>query len=138
MYDDPFSTSTGLVNIQDHLGCLLLVTPTEKIVKKTKFKPEGQETVKADFVVLDGPEAGLVEESVLIFNAPLVGALERRIGRQQPQLLGRLENAPNPNNPKQPMWVFGNPTEEDKALARRWIAEQAAGATTEENDPYAL
>lgn len=140
MFDDPFSTSTGLVNIQDYLGELLLVTPHSKISKKTKFKPNGQDTVVADFVVLTGPDTGLEHEQVNIFNTPLVATLERRIGRERSMLLARLAQADNPTNPDKPMWVFSAPSDEDKAIARKYLTELAErtkrGDT--EDDPFKI
>lgn len=140
MFDDPFSTSTGLVNIQDYLGELLLVTPQSKISKKTKYKPLGQDTVVADFVVLSGPDAGTEHEQVNIFNTPLVATLERRIGRERPMLLARLAQTDNPTNPDKPMWVFQAPSDEDKAVARKYLTELAERArkSDAEDDPFKI
>lgn len=136
MYDDPFSTSTGLTNIQDYRGELLLVTPLRVINKITKFKPGGTETAVVDFVVLSGPDSGMEFESVNVFNTPLVEAMKRRIGRDRPMLLARLETVDNPTNPDKPMWVFQAPSEEDKVTAREFLARKAA--PDEENDPFKI
>jgi len=133
-FDDPFSTNTGLDNIQDQKDRLLLVTPREKITKKTKYK-DAQDVVVADYVVLDGPEAGSTYEGVNVFNAPLVGTLEKRIGREKPQLLARLGTRENTKGEK-PVWVFMAVSEDDVKAARKYLADQAEKAKAE--DPFAV
>jgi len=86
-------------------------------------------------VLLDGPEAGSTYEGVNVFNAPLVGTLEKRIGREKPQLLARLGTRENTKGEK-PVWVFMAVSEDDVKAARKYLADQAEKAKAE--DPFAV
>jgi hypothetical protein len=118
---DPFSAPSagGGSKITDHEGCLLLITPrSHEQGIQTSFGEK--DAVKADLVVLDGPNANTVETDVLIFQAQLISQTKGRINKGM--VLGRLGKVPATKAGFSPSWALSDPTEDDKVTARRYLA----------------
>jgi hypothetical protein len=131
---DPFNSATGAsgARITDYEGQLLLLTPLEYLTDvDTKFGDT--DAVDAELVVLDGPDGFEDVGVVRIFQSILIGSLKHRIGKATPMVLGRLGTIPNRKVPDgKPAWVLNQPEDEDKQLARDYLAKLA-----ESRDPFA-
>lgn len=117
MFDGPAS-STGVV-WEELKGRLLLITPHE--VSKdiqTTFGPT--DAVRADVVVLDGPNAPEEFNDTLIFPKVLQGQVRSNAGTGRMNL-GRLGQG-NKKPGQSPPWMLGDPTDADKQIARAYIA----------------
>lgn len=73
---DPFGLprSGDICKIQDDVECAVLVRPTEHIAEMTTTQGK-TDAVKADWIVLTGPNAGAVRTEGLIFNRVLKSTL---------------------------------------------------------------
>lgn len=131
MSQDPFASagSTG-VKITDYEGRLLLVTPNEYIQGLKTDYDEDKDAVDADVVVLDGEGAPEELDDVRIFQGKLIGSLKHRIGKKQNMVLGRLGKDSPKKKGQSAAWTFETPTDDDKKLAREYLAQQPA-------DPFA-
>lgn len=155
--NDPFSTpSESGADIRTTENELSLIWPREHFTGDKTIKTEyndAADPVRADFVALTGENAGEIEEDVLIFQGTLVGRLKRLAKKNfrvddaegdadRPDLtpmLVRLRRGDAPVNKRtgkpeedKAPWFFEAPTEEDKDIARKWIAENNKPA-----DPFA-
>lgn len=117
MARDPFTdASQGSFDSKALKGRLLLITPLEYIEHITV--PHGEsDAVRADYVVLDGPDAPEEVENALIFPSVLVGNLKGRIGKGM--IIGRLGQ--KPTNKGNPAWVLEPSTDDDKDVARTYL-----------------
>lgn len=104
---------------KEHNGELLLVQPAsvEKDVK-TEFGVD--DATRATIVVLDGPNAGTEFPDGLIF-----GALRKSVGHIGKWHLGRLGQGQAKPGKSAP-WVLQEPTDADKDVARRYLAQSQA------------
>jgi hypothetical protein len=129
---DPFASPSAGVKITEYKGRLMLVTPLEYVTGiSTKFGES--DAVDADVVILDGEEKGERLDNVRIFQGALIGVLKGRIGKQVGMVLGRLGTVPNKKDTEgKPVWVLEQPTEDDKQVARDYLA-----AATKPKDPFA-
>lgn len=138
-------------NIESLKGRLLLFTP--KNIKTVSKVPPGQreavdiERCTADVTVLDGEFPirhidGRTKEptgqtftdrayaDMWIDNIALVNAMRKAVsGQAPPMVLGRLGRVPNSNPQMSPVWVLTDPTPQDIATARAYLAKTA--------DPFA-
>jgi len=132
--NDPFATggSSG-VKITDYEGKLLLVYGTEYLDGEDKIKTEygERDVVVADVVVLDGDETEELS-GVYFFQGGLVGTLKRHVGKRP--YLGVLGKKDSKKKGYQKAWAFLDPSDEDKAVARKFIEDRAAQA----EDPFAV
>lgn len=122
--NDPFSgpAEGGRFNAETNKGKLLLITP--------KSYEEGIETtfgtkdaVKADIVVIDedNPSASEKIEDGLLFGGVLQGQTRPRIGKGL--VLGRLGQG-EAKKGQNPPWKLSDPTDDEKAKARAYLASQ--------------
>lgn len=119
---DPFSRPTGGgdgAKIKDDLGSLLVVRPTE-LLENFTTSVGTSDTIRADWLVCDGDNAGEIREGALVFNAPLVRDLKRAVGGL---FVGRLEMGQKEIKGNKP-FIFVDYSDEEEALARE-CAESA-------------
>lgn len=118
MFDSP---STG-VKITEFEGNLLLLTPrSEQKAISTAFGPA--DAIETDLAVLDGRHAGQAHSGVLVFQKALQGQLRPKIGTGR-MVLGRLGRGVAKPGQSAP-WILSEPTEQDKAQARAYLANPA-------------
>ena len=121
---DMFSTdvsSGDMAKIKDDLGAAVLVRPLEWIEAMKTVNGETS-AIRADWIVLDGPNQGELRSSSLIFNTVVRNTLKNVLEGPQPFFVGVVsegEAKPGKNAPL----VFA--LAEDKHLE---LAQQAAKA----------
>ncbi|MDA3624286.1 hypothetical protein OU415_02490 [Saccharopolyspora sp. WRP15-2] len=118
-FDGPGSASG--ITWADLNGRLLLITPHEKdVMVNTAFGENS--AVRADVVVLDGPDAGEEYADTLIFPKVLQGQVKGNAGTGRMNLgrLGQGQKKPGQSAP----WMLGDPTDADKEVARRYLASK--------------
>lgn len=160
---DPFGTPmSAFVKNADLVGCALLIRPLT-LSKDQPSTLKGQEgkvydSCWADVTVLAGqpdpekiPELPYVVDRMKLSGASLVPAIVGRFRVVGPTLGGRKNEFDlSPRDPKVPYvlgrlavrksdyntdsWFLEDPTAEDAALARKWIADHPV----EEPDPFAV
>lgn len=117
-FDGPGSSS-GVV-WADLENRLLLITPHEKdVVINTSY---GESTaVRADVVVLDGPDSPEEHLDTLVFPRVLQGQIKSNAGTGRMNLgrLGKGIAKPGQSAP----WMLGDPTDADKSVARAYLAK---------------
>lgn len=145
MSDDLFDGpgSADVINWEDLEKRLLLVQPLElKVGVPTKnYGPK--DAIEANVHVLDGPEAGSVYRNGYVFPLVLQGQIKSNIGTGRFNL-GRLgKGVPKPG--QKPPWTLSEPTEDEKALARKYLASDkfqqnmaapVAAASAPADDPW--
>ena len=112
------------INWQDLLGMLLMVEP---IAQESGIKTAYGESdaVRADVVVLDGPEPGRQYLDTLVFPRVLGQQLSRSIGKK---VLGRLgQGTAKPG--QSPPWMLLEASEQDIELGQRYLASRAQQVT---------
>ncbi|UYL88154.1 hypothetical protein SEA_EVAA_43 [Gordonia phage Evaa] len=119
---DPFSLppSPSDYRIQDFVGELLLVKPTEYI-EEMHTENGTTDVVRVDMVPLSGEVEGQLCEDILVFQMALKRALLKVMDGPNPFLLGRLEmgkKKPGKNAP----YIFSQPEADDVAKARAYLA----------------
>jgi hypothetical protein len=120
IFDEPGSGSSGDNFTPDDLsGRLLLVKPLDhRHGINTAFGEK--EAIEADVHVLDGGDAGSVLRAVYVFPLALIGQLKGNVATGR-FCLGRLgKGTPKPG--QKPPWRLLDPTEDDKTLARKYVA----------------
>lgn len=129
---DPFAAPSGGTKLAEFKDRLVLFTPQE-LLKDVETKYGKSDAVSTDVVVLDGPNAGEKHDSVRVFQKIFVSELGARIGKERPMLLARIKTVPNKKDAEgKPVWVPEAPTEEDKQVARDYLAKATAPT-----DPFA-
>lgn len=159
MTADPFDIArSGFDQIVDHYGQLLLITPTEHVfgLKTAYSTPEKPTTdaIDADVVVLTGDEAQTEYTGMRIFQGPLIMSLKRaakfnekypsgdpQTGRPK-MILGRLDRGEDKTGKltealyftaaDKRAWILVPPSEDDKKLAREFLAKKPA------DDPFEI
>lgn len=118
-FDEP-GTGGDFFNNAENIGRLLLITATEYISEFKTTAGTGP-AVRADLVVLDGPDSPSTYEDALLFGKVFTGQLKRNAGTGRPNLgrLGQGEKKPG----QSPPWVLGVPSDSDKQLARDYLAK---------------
>lgn len=145
MSNDPFTDAPEPVSeyprIRNLKGRLVLFTPSklEKDIpsnfKDKDGKPQLQDRVTTDMVVLDGPLEDFDDvefENMWVSNSALVKQLSKAAKRGG-MVLGRIglpdpKGVPGTGNP----WMLMVPTEEDRQVARDYLAG------LEDDDPFAV
>lgn len=121
MNDQFDSPSTG-VKITEFEGSLLLLTPTaEQKAINTMYGPA--DAIETRVMVLDGKDAGVEHQGVLIFQKALQGQLRPKIGTGR-MVLGRLGRGTAKPGQSAP-WILTEPTEQDKTTARAHLNHNA-------------
>lgn len=115
---DPFATPSGAGDgskISDDLNQAVLIRPTEYI-QSMKTTQGVTDAVKADWIVLTGPNQGQVRNASLIFQKVLKGELTRIMGTPKPLMVAvvSMGEARNGNNAP---YLFAPADEATKALA---------------------
>ena len=120
---DPFADPAGPGSgekITDFDGHLLLVTPTEHV--ESMYTRHGTvDVVRANVVVLDGAQPGHEIPDMLVFQTALKRDLIRVLNGTGKMMLGRLGRGEAKNGKSAP-WIFIPGTDEDKTLARQYLA----------------
>lgn len=116
LFDAP-SSSSG-IKWDDLNGRLLLVTPNE-VVDEITTNYGATSAIRADIVVLDGPEAPEEIIDTLIFPKVLQSQVRKNAGTGRMNLgrLGQGTKKPGQSAP----WMLADPTDDDKAVARSYI-----------------
>lgn len=91
-----------------------------------------KDAVRADVVVLDGPEAGKKYDNTLVFPGVLIGQLKAKVGKQVLGRLGYGEAKPGQNPP----WKLSPATDQDKATGQRYLASPLANPAPVPDDPW--
>lgn len=120
LFDGP--GSSALVEWEKLEGRLLLVKPLE-IEKGINTEYGENDAIRADIVVLDGPDAPEKIDDALVFPRVVQGQIRRNVGTGRFNLgrLGRGEKRPGKSAP----WTLLDPTDADKDVARRYISGEA-------------
>lgn len=121
---DPFAAPTGGGDgsrIGDDVGSTLLIRPTEYIPSMTT-RQGVTDAVRADWIVLDGPNQGAVRNGSLIFQKVLKSELTRIMGTPKPMMVAVLSMGEARNGNNAPYLFL--PADE----AARTLAAQAAAA----------
>lgn len=115
MFNDP--SSSDLLPLDALNGSLLLLTVYEETPEiNTVHGP--QTAIRADVVALDGPHAGEKFDDALIFPRVLKSQLRRSTGGLL--VVGRLGQG-NKKPGQNPPWTLNAATEQEKAIAKRWV-----------------
>lgn len=136
---DEFDSAGSYVAVKDLLGELVLFTPTEHVEEvQTDFGTK--DAVMANLVVLTG-EGGPVEyDDQMIFQGSLIGQLKRKIPGNR-KLLGVIARGEAKKGQNAP-YVLTAPTDEQKQMARDFLAGRVVQAATEpaaaDEDPFAV
>ena len=144
--DDPFkSGASGGAGITEYADQLLLVTPQEYIESMdTTFGDT--DAVRVDFVVLDAPDGPEEVEDTLVFQRILISAMKRQAifnerngvdpATGHPKMiLGVLaQNTDKQKKGQSAPWDLLEPSDEQKALARKYLASLKKA---EPADPFA-
>lgn len=98
-----------------------------------------KDVVITDMVVLDADGGPAVYDDVMIFNAKVIGALKRRVGKKY---LGRVEYGPEKVKGNYPI-VLTDPGEDGTQMARDYLAHRTVtaalpSAPDEADDPFAV
>lgn len=118
MFAKPGS-ATG-VNWADYMGRLIVFYP-HAIEKGITTAVGVKDAVRADLIIIDGPDSPETISDTLVFPLKLQGQIKWAVGTGQP-LLGRLgqgDKKPGQNAP----WMLGDPTPEDEATAGAVLAK---------------
>lgn len=118
MFDGPGST-TG-IQWEDINGRLLLITP-HSVENEIKTAYGDTSAVRADVVILDGPDSPVEYNDTLIFPRVLQGQVRGNAGTGRMNL-GRLGQG-NKKPGQSPPWMLGDPTDADKAIARDYLTK---------------
>ena len=122
----PFATPgspSGGLDLETLNGNLLLVMP-QAVETGISTSFGLKDAVRADVVVLDGPEAGEEYNDTLIFPKVLQSQVRGNIGTGR-RNLGRLGQG-QAKKGQSPPWMLEDPSDADKASARAYLASSAA------------
>lgn len=120
-FADP--ASAGGVKWEDHNGALLLITP-HSVESGVNTTFGTKDAVRADVVVLDGPNAGAEYADVLVFPGVLIGQLRSQLGKK---VIGRLGQGVGKPGQKPP-WKLSEATEADKQVGVAWLNKNTLAA----------
>lgn len=115
---DPFATPTGGGDgskISDDVNQAILVRPTEYI-PSMKTTQGVSDAVRADWIVLTGPNQGQVRNGSLIFQKVLKSELTRIMGTPKPMMVAVLGMGEARNGNNAP-YLFAPADDATKALA---------------------
>lgn len=122
---DPFGKPKGAGGdkISNDVENGLLVRPTE-FVSQMRTSQGLSDAVRADWIVLTGPNAGQVRSNSLVFNSPLVRDLKAILDGPQKFLVGVLTRAAakkpgDPESERTRAFIFADPNDEVLNLARQ-------------------
>jgi hypothetical protein len=120
-FDNPGTTTA--INLEELNGRLLLIKPSRLEVNISTVLGAKDATV-ADVHVLDGPTPGEVAGEAFIWPKVLQAQLRSLVSSGR-YCLGRLgQGVAKPG--QNPPWKLADPTDDDKAAARKYLAELTA------------
>ncbi|AKA61710.1 hypothetical protein SEA_YDN12_43 [Streptomyces phage YDN12] len=138
MAKDEFDSAGSYIQVKELLGDLVLFTPTE-YVEEVKTDFGDKDAVVSHLVVLTA-EGGPVEyEDQMIFQGSLIGQLKRKIPGNR-KLLGVVAKGEAKKGQNAP-YILNSPTDEQKQMARDYLAGRVVAAATESEtpeDPFAV
>jgi hypothetical protein len=126
-FTTPAAPGGDEVPLNDLLGALLLFTVKEHLPEMETVHGPAR-PVSCAIAVLDGDHKGDTYPDALMFPRVLISQLKHAVGGGK--VLGRLtqgEKKPGKNAP----WKLDDPTEDDKATARKYLAYVAEQAKAE-------
>lgn len=143
--DDIFdSATTTFIGPEDLDGRLILFIPREKGQAKGD-NGDLYDYISGDMLVLDGQPAekipGPFPFEVIgqrLSAGMIVSQLKPKLAAQK-MTLGRVNSRPSKYNKKVPAYSLGDPTDADKALARKYAKawQDKLNKAAEANDPFA-
>lgn len=107
-------------------GRLLLIRP-KSVETDVKTSLGDKDAVRADVIVLDGPEVGEEHSDTLVFPRVLIGQLRSKIGEQVLGRLGQGVAKPGQNAP----WLLAEATPADVKVGTQYLA----GALSSADEP---
>lgn len=117
-----FSPPASAAGIKwDDLNGALLLFTVHGVEQDIKTTFGDTNAVRADVVVLDGPNTGDKHEDTLIFPKALQGQLRPKVGGMVLGRLGKGTAKPGQSAP----WLLADYTEQDAAVAQAWLAKNA-------------
>jgi hypothetical protein len=134
---DPFDgpgSGNDAFQPKTHLGDLLLITP-DKIVPNVVTDYGVSDVTEADVAVLDGDMKGTTYTKTYIFAKFMQSQLRSKLGGGQ--VLGRLGQG-EAKKGQSPPWQLESPTEEDRVIARKYLAyiESQKEPVAASSDPF--
>lgn len=130
---DDFAPPAPKIKITEFEGNLLLITALEVMHGiASEFAKDGSgkaDVTVANVAVIEDDGKGVEFEGLWIFQGGLQGQLRARVGTGK-KTLARLAKGPSQKGEFQ--WVLADPTDQDKALARIYLAgltKAAAGGS---------
>jgi hypothetical protein len=144
---DPFSEARDAFVKQEHVnGRLLLITPTSSDERESTLPNQQGKMytfIVTDTVVLDGAVDDMIDEVPLLledfqYSGQAITAQLQPALRKGGMVLGRLGQKPSQTKSFGPAWVLTSPTDQDKAVARKYLAdEEKRKAAAVPDDPFA-
>ncbi len=130
---DEFDTPGDDIKVADYEGHLILFTPIEYI-KVVPTIHGDKDVVDTDMVVLTADGGPEEFQGVRVFQSALVGSLKRKIdgGRKLLGVLGKGEAKRGQSAP----YVLHGPTDEQKQIARDYLAGRTVAAALPAKDPH--
>jgi len=143
---DPFSSARDAFVKQEHVnGRLLLISPLSSGERESTLpnsQGKGYTFIETDTVVLDGNVDDMIDEVPMIlegfqYSGQAITAQLLPAVRKGGMVLGRLGQKPSATKSFGPAWVLMEPTDADKAVARKYLADEAARkASATPVDPF--
>jgi len=99
-----------------HNGALLLIDVGDTDKVNTSFGEK--DAVRANVVILDGPDAGTRHDDTLIFPKLLVSQLKSRVGQKVLGRLGQGQAKPG----QKPPWILAEATDADRQVGVAYLA----------------
>jgi hypothetical protein len=124
-FENPGTTTA--INLEELKGRLLLIKPSRVEVGVSTVLGNKDATV-ADVHVLDGQDPGQLLGEAFIWPKVLQAQLRSTVSTGR-YCLGRLGQG-NAKPGQNPPWKLADPTEDDREVARKYLAELAAPPIT--------
>lgn len=119
----PPAAASGGIDWGTLNGCLLIVQPTEIVNQiATSFGPS--DAVRANVIIVDGPEAGTHYDDTLIFPKVLKSQLTSKVGQTVLGRLGQGQAKPGQNAP----WTLNPAGPADEAAAVKVLTPKITAA----------
>ncbi|HTX96843.1 MAG TPA: hypothetical protein VME67_19500 [Mycobacterium sp.] len=117
LFDNP--ASAAALDLTELNGRLLLIQPS-RVETGVKTTLGEKDVTVADVHVLDGPNSGEVHEEAFVWPRVLQAQLRPKVGAGR-YVLGRLgQGVAKPG--QNPPWKLAEATEDDKEVARKYLA----------------
>jgi hypothetical protein len=132
---DPFSSARDAFIKQEHVkDRLLLISPLSSGERESTLPKQQDQTytyIVTDTAVLDGAVDDMIDEVPMVlegfqYSGQAITAQLLPAVRKSTMVLGRLGKKPSATKGFGDAWVLLEPTEEDKAVARKYLADEAA------------